>query len=78
MISTIGDLIDHGFRMHVGCRACCRSVVVDLEALAQRLGRDRVYVGPSLRFRCERCGSRDVASTIEAPSRLSGSGSYDA
>ena len=68
-IATIGDYIDERYRVWGSCRGCGTHRLLDLEEVAQRVGRD--YSPPEhkgrIPLRCG-CGSRDVAITIH-PSR---------
>jgi hypothetical protein len=57
VLSTIGHLIDYGYRLSSWCSVCFRHGEIDLQALAARVGRDRSYLRPSLRFRCKECGT---------------------
>lgn len=63
IISTLSDMISGGYTMRAHCHACSRSAVLDLPALAERLGPDAVVDGYS-RYRCTGCGSRDVGVTL--------------
>jgi hypothetical protein len=75
-ISTIGDLIDHGYALHVCCARCHpmtgRSHAVDLAAMAERFGCDHDlygdHFGPRrpLPMQCSRCRSRNVSWIVSA------------
>lgn len=67
-IATVGDLIDNDIRMHAECRACQHKAWVDLDTVAERVGRDHSYLRGNLKLTCSACGSRDIASVI-IPSR---------
>jgi hypothetical protein len=67
-LTTLGDLIDHRHTLSAWCRSCQRGAMLDLPALAARLGRERSYLGP-LPISCSRCGSRDVAVSLHGPGR---------
>lgn len=76
-ITTIGDLIDERYRLYVCCEAgtggtrCNHDALVDLQALAARLGRDHGCLAADLagKFRCARCGSRENSIRIHPPTR---------
>lgn len=61
---TLGALIDGEFRLSAHCYAhgCHHSAQLDLEALAQQLGRDHSSMHEDLapKLRCSACGSRNV------------------
>lgn len=65
-IDTLGALIEHGFRLSIHCdnQFCRHSAKLDLEALADRFGRDFVAIGNpnplTARMRCSRCGGKDL------------------
>ena len=64
VISTIGDLIDHGYIMWAHCRSCSEARRVDLAAVAERVGRGYPYTRP-IPLQCRECGSRDVATSLQ-------------
>jgi len=43
-IDTIGKLIDHEMIAFIGCPSCQRSADIDLEKLAERVGRDWYFI----------------------------------
>lgn len=59
----LGDLIRQGMRIIVGCRRCHAQRSLDPFRILEWLGGDRRWV--ELRFRCLRCGSRDVRRMIQ-------------
>lgn len=67
---TIGDFLEHDLLIAVHCnaRGCSRYVKIDLEALGKRIGYDTdVYVDSfRRRFKCSKCGSRDVDFKISS------------
>jgi hypothetical protein len=68
-ISTVGHLIDHGFKLWMQCPTH-GSRLVDLERLAARVGRGASYIKSERRFHltCALCGTRCEQITIEPPS----------
>jgi hypothetical protein len=87
-ISTIGDFIEHGSSLSVCCARCHpmtgRSHAVDLQAMADRFGRDHDlyadHFGPRrpLPMRCSRCGSREVSWIVSASTRPHSMATWDA
>ena len=69
VIATVGDLLDHGYTMSVWCEPCKRFGAIDLPVVAARLGRQRSYLRPSLRFRCQDCGTVTNGGQIAPPMR---------
>lgn len=73
VMATIGDHIDERYTITAHCR--CRppygerSVNLDLEALAARLGRDHSAMAPDLipHLRCSVCGRRPEMITVAPP-----------
>lgn len=59
-ISTIGDLLDHGYGLDGWCPECQTGRPLDLEALVIRYGRNASYLKPGspIRLRCRDCGAR--------------------
>jgi len=73
---TLGELIEGRYRLRVHCDSpavdggrCNHGAELDLEDLAQRLGRDHGAMAADLarKFRCARCGSRWTGITIHPP-----------
>lgn len=58
-LETLGDLIDHGFSLHVEC-GCGRAEWMDLQKAARVAGRDQSFLAADLvpKLRCERCGRK--------------------
>jgi uncharacterized Zn finger protein len=67
-LRTVGDLLDHGYTLSAWCPSCHRFGKVDLHAVAERLGRDRSYLRPSVRYRCKECGTVTDHGQIAQPS----------
>jgi hypothetical protein len=61
---TIGALIDHGYTMWAFCqrRGCTHSRKIDLQVLAQKLGRDHSAMHKDLapKLKCSACGSKQL------------------
>lgn len=53
-IRTIGDLIDRGYALSVHCM-CVGAQYPDLQAIADRCGRDTPWVTLRGRLRCRKC-----------------------
>lgn len=66
-IASFGDLLDHGYGIWAWCETCQTSRPVDVRRIAEKLGRDTIYVGRRLPIRCATCGGRDCGITIQAP-----------
>jgi hypothetical protein len=70
-IDTLGDLIDHGFRLSIHCenQFCRHYTSLDLHALAERFGRDFVTIGKpnplTARMRCSKCGGKDLGLILQ-------------
>lgn len=64
-ISTIGDLIEHGYTLTAWCKTD-GARPIDLNKLAERFGRDTTYIRPQspIRIRCAVCGERMTEWTI--------------
>lgn len=79
-INTIGAMIEAGYRLTAYCNEarCMHSAELDLEALAERLGRDFVAVGDPnplvRRLRCQECGGRNLGLILSAPNGYSARG----
>jgi hypothetical protein len=63
---TIRYLIDHQKSLTVSCSRCNRHVVMDLNAIGNRLGYDHRYLAADLvpKLRCSQCGSKNVSLQI--------------
>jgi hypothetical protein len=61
---TLGDLVEHGFRLLVGCKNCGSMRAIRPASLYPRVSPARRW--SALRFRCTRCGARDVLCGIDA------------
>lgn len=68
-IYTIGEHIDHAVSVTACCYGCHRYVVLDLERLAAKLGRDHSSMHDALvpKLRCDRCGRNDQVGLIVSP-----------
>ncbi len=68
---TIGDLLNAGATMNVGCRTwrCDGYGEVNLEMLAEKLGRDHSCLADELvkRFRCSACGQKNASFILDFP-----------
>lgn len=71
-LDTIGSLIDneHNLRAYCNNPECHHCVMLDLEALAKRLGRDHSTMRDDLvpKLKCSACGSKDIALILSANS----------
>ena len=61
---TLGDLVENGFRLLVGCRNCGHLRVIRPASLFARISPARRW--SALRFHCTRCGARDAMCGIDA------------
>ena len=68
-IDTIGKLIDHEMVAFMWCPSCQRSADIDIERLAERIGRDWYFIGRRWPVKCTECGSSDVETRIAPKSR---------
>lgn len=60
LIQSLGDLLDHGYAMDAYCGTCARGFRVNLQSLAESLGRDHPHLTRPLPIRCNSCGSDDL------------------
>ena len=62
-LDTIGSLIENKHILRAYCNSCRHCVKLDLEALADRLGRDHGSLHDQLvpKLKCSQCGSKDIA-----------------
>jgi hypothetical protein len=63
-IDTIGKLIDHGMIAFMWCLWCPRSADIDLEKLAEHVGRDWYFIARRWPLKCAECGSSNVETRI--------------
>ena len=63
-LDTIGKLIDHEMIAFMWCPSCQRAANIDLERLANRVGRDWYFVARRWPVKCAECGSSDVETRI--------------
>lgn len=72
-LGTLGGLIDDGYQIGAHCLNldCRRYSVLDLPALAVRLGRDHASLHKHLapKLRCSACGGRRVGLTLIPPNQ---------
>ncbi len=69
-IDTLGKLIEHGMGAFLSCPTCSKAGRldvrdIDLEKLAERIGRDRCFVNRRWPIRCATCGERNVEVRIK-------------
>ena len=63
-IDTLGKLIEHGMGAFLWCPACQTARDIDLERLAERIGRDWCFINRRWPVRCATCGERNVEVRI--------------
>ena len=73
-LSTITHLIGQGYRITAHCGVCQHSSVLDLAALAEKLGADFIAIGDpnplAAKLRCDQCQSKDIGlilSPVDTP-----------
>ena len=71
-IDTIGALIDHDIGAFLLCCSCLNAGRpdvrdIDLERLAEHVGRDWVFINARWPVRCATCGNRGVEVRITPP-----------
>lgn len=70
-IATVGEFLDSGTALGLHCLDCHRYVVMELQPVVDRFGRDYLIVGADTPFRrslrCSVCGSRVMQMTVIAP-----------
>ena len=77
-IETLGDALDHGWKLHVRCawgkrdamksiRECVNSIEIDMPTLVWTRGREFPIAMLGNRMKCPRCGSRRVAIRFVVP-----------
>lgn len=82
-IITLGDQIDQGFTVSAYCenQACRHSVDLDLDALAEKLGRGFVTVGSPnplvARLHCAKCKGKDISLILSPPGTTKPAGSHN-
>lgn len=62
-LETLGDLAEAGFRLIVGCRQCGHVRALRPVALFRSVTPMRAW--SLVKFRCARCGGRDVMRGID-------------
>jgi len=84
-VSTLGDHLDAGNDITVYCDAdlpsgqrCGRHSNLNLQALADKLGRDHSALAPELskRLRCKGCGSRRMTFLVQTHAGWNGDGGH--
>lgn len=77
-IRTIGDRIDNGQDMTVYCSECGRHNNLDLEGLADKLGRDHSALAGDLakKLRCKGCGSKRMSFSVGSRAGWDGAGGH--
>lgn len=67
---NLGDLIDGRYTLHFSCEAkgCHHNARADMQALADRLGRDHPYLNGAVarRMKCAKCGSKQISNVLLA------------
>jgi hypothetical protein len=63
-LDTTGKLIDHEMMAFMYCPSCSRSADIDLEKLAERVGRDWYFIARPWPVKCADCGNGDVEVRI--------------
>lgn len=68
-VTTVGDLIDHGYKLRVVCGTdrCHEDKPVDLQKIVERFGGHHRAMQSDLArlpWRCQRCGGRKVSFRI--------------
>lgn len=71
-ISTLGDLLDHGYGLHFYCDnsngdwRCGFNKAGDIEALAKTLGRKQSFINGAVdrQLRCPKCGTKRMTSRL--------------
>jgi hypothetical protein len=78
-IHSLGDRIDAGHEMSVFCSDCGRRSDLDLEALAEKLGRDHSALAADLatKLKCQECGSKRMSFNVRANVGWDGSGGHN-
>ncbi len=78
-IHTLGDFIEAGYAYSVTCSDCGRHSNLNLEALAEKLGRDHSALAGDLskRLRCKECGSKRMTFNINTRVGWDGSGGHN-
>lgn len=77
-ISTLGDFIDEGMGITAYCDGCHRGQSLDLERLADRLGREHGALARDLKpkLKCARCGSKNISFTVLSHAGWDGTGGH--
>lgn len=77
-ISTLGDHIDEGNDISAYCDDCGRSTYLNLEKLAEKLGRGHSALvgklGPKLK--CSKCGSKRMSFIVHVHAGWDGKGGH--
>jgi hypothetical protein len=77
-IHTLGDHIDKGHGITVYCSDCGRHNNLNLEALAEKLGRDHSALAGDLakKLRCKGCRSKRMTFNLRTEAGWDGSGGH--
>lgn len=77
-ISTLGDHIDEGHDISAHCGNCGRKVYLNLEMLAEKLGRDHSALVSELgtKLKCSGCGSKQISFTLHVHAGWDGKGGH--
>ena len=62
-LDTIADFTRHGYRLRIDCRSCGRLAIInplEITMLCQRRNWSKQIDAIERRFRCTKCGKRDV------------------
>ena len=63
-VTTFRDLIEEGYKYHLDCEDCHRSLDCDVFDMAEHFGLDTVFVRRDFPLKCAGCGSRKISSII--------------
>jgi len=67
-IRTVGDFLDHRYRLWLECRYCDHQTYLDLEKLAESKGRDFDLYGV-FKLTCSKCGAKNPHTIVMPPDR---------
>ena len=66
-IDTLGKLIERGMGAFLWCPTCQKASNIDLERLAERVGRDWHFINRRWPVKCATCDERKVKVRITPP-----------
>ena len=69
-LDTIGKLIDHNMLAFMYCLSCSRTSEIELEKLAERVGRDWYFIARRWPVKCADCGTSKVETQIRPGERI--------